>query len=105
MLLGLSSVFSQNKKTFLKNCYFIVISFKTVPPILEKRPNFQNGQKAGKTGQNGQNVVIFSQASDTLNNQVIPSPGNPQMRWTLSGGYLFKCKYQTFHQVSEKTSQ
>ena len=30
------------------------------------------------------------------------------MRWTLSGGYLFKycsVKYQTFHQVSEKTSQ
>ena len=34
--------------------------------------------------------------------------GNPQMRWTLFGGYLFKycsVKYQTFHQVSEKTSQ
>ena len=69
-----------------------------------KRPNFQNGQKAGKTGQNGQNFVIFSQASGTLNNQVILSHGNPQMRWTLFGGYLFKCKYQTFNQVSEKTS-
>ena len=23
--------------------------------------------------------------------QVIPSHGNPQMRWTLFGGYLFKC--------------
>ena len=40
--------------------------------------------------------------------QVIPSHGNPQMRWTLFDGYLFKycsVKYQTFHQVSEKTSQ
>ena len=70
-----------------------------------KRPNFQNGQKAEKTGQNGQNFVIFSQASGTLNNQVIPGHENPQMRWTLFGGYLFKCKYQTFNQVSEKTSQ
>ena len=38
---------------------------------------------------------------------VIPSHGNPQIRWTLFDGYLFKycsVKYQTFHQVSEKTS-
>ena len=27
---------------------------------------------------------------------MIPSYGNPQMRWTLFGSYLFKCKYQTF---------
>ena len=44
-----------------------------------------------------------------LNNcQVIPSHGNPQIRQTLFDGYLFKycsVKYQTFHQVSEKTSQ
>ena len=40
--------------------------------------------------------------------QVIPSHGNPQMRWTLFDCYLFKycsVKYQTFHQVSEETSQ
>ena len=40
--------------------------------------------------------------------QVIPSHGNPQMKRTLFDGYLFKncsVKYQTFHQVSEKTSQ
>ena len=40
--------------------------------------------------------------------QVIPSHGNPQMRRTLLGGYLLKycpVKHQTFHQVSEKTSQ
>ena len=40
--------------------------------------------------------------------QVIQSHGNPQMRRTLFDSYLFKycsVKYQTFHQVSEKTSQ
>ena len=40
--------------------------------------------------------------------QVIPSHGNPQMRRALFGGYLFKycsVRYQTCHQVSEKTSQ
>ena len=40
--------------------------------------------------------------------QVIPSRGKPQMRRTLFDGYLFKycsVKYQTFHQVFEKTSQ
>ena len=40
--------------------------------------------------------------------QVIPSHGNPLMRQTLSDGTIFKycsIKYQTFHQVSEKTSQ
>ena len=40
--------------------------------------------------------------------QVIPSEGNLQMRGTLCDGYLFKycfVKYQTFHQVFEKTSQ
>ena len=39
--------------------------------------------------------------------QVNPSHGNPQMRRTLFDDYLFKhcsVKYQTFHQVSEKTS-
>ena len=39
---------------------------------------------------------------------MIPSHGNPQMRWTLYDGYLFKycsVKYHTFHKVSEKTSQ
>ena len=39
--------------------------------------------------------------------QVIPSHEKPHMRWTLFDGYLFKycsVKYQTFHQVSEKTS-
>ena len=43
-----------------------------------------------------------------LPNQVTPSHGNHQMRRTLFDGYLFKycsAKYQTFHQVSEKTSQ
>ena len=38
--------------------------------------------------------------------QVIPSHRNPQMRRTLFDDYLFKyrsVKYQTFHQVSEKT--
>ena len=41
-------------------------------------------------------------------NQVISTHGSPQMRWTLFDGYLFNycsVKYQTFHQVSEKTSQ
>ena len=40
--------------------------------------------------------------------QVIPSHGNHRRRWTSFGGYLFKycsVKYQTFHQVSKKTSQ
>ena len=40
--------------------------------------------------------------------QVIPSHGNPQIRWTLSDGYLFKycsVKYQTFYQVSETSQQ
>ena len=40
--------------------------------------------------------------------QVIPGHGNPQKRWTMFGGYLFKyccVKYQTFHQVCEKASQ
>ena len=44
----------------------------------------------------------------TSSYQVIPSHGNPQMRWTLFDGYLFKycsVKYQTFHQVSVNTSQ
>ena len=46
--------------------------------------------------------------SDHIGTQVIPSHKNPQMRRTLFDGYLFKycsVKYQTFHQVSEKTSQ
>ena len=40
--------------------------------------------------------------------QVIPSHGNPWVRRTLFDGYLLKycsVKYQTFHRVSEKTSQ
>ena len=39
---------------------------------------------------------------------MIPSHGTAQMKRTLFGGYLFKycsVKYQTFHQVPEKTSQ
>ena len=38
---------------------------------------------------------------------MISSHGNPERRWTLFDVYLFKycsVKYQTFHQVSEKTS-
>ena len=71
----------------------------------KKSQTFKMAKKPGKQDKNGQNFVIFSQASGTLNNQVIPSHGNRQMRWTLFGGYLFKCKYQTFNQVSEETSQ
>ena len=44
----------------------------------------------------------------SFSTQVIPSHGNPQTRRTLFVGYLFKycsVKYQTFDQVSEKTSQ
>ena len=40
--------------------------------------------------------------------QVIPGHGNPQKRWTMFGGYLFKyccVKYHTFYQVCEKESQ
>ena len=43
----------------------------------------------------------------TISIQVIPSHGNPQMERRLYDCYLFKycsVKYQTFHQVSEKTS-
>ena len=39
---------------------------------------------------------------------MITSHGNPEIRWTLFDGYLFKycsVKYQTTHQVIEKTSQ
>ena len=56
-----------------------------------------------KTLNKEQNIPTASQAF-----QVIPSDGNPQMRRALFDGYLFKycsVKYQTFHQVSEKTSQ
>ena len=41
-----------------------------------------------------------------VDNQVIPSHGNPRMRRTLFDGDLFKyclVKCQTFQQVSEKT--
>ena len=51
-------------------------------------------------------MITFTHSHVT--NQVIPSHGNPQMRWTSSDCYLFKycsVKYQTFHQKSEKTSQ
>ena len=47
-------------------------------------------------------------AGRAVDYQVIPSQGNPQLRRTLFDGYLFKycsVKYQTFHQVSEKTLQ
>ena len=43
-----------------------------------------------------------------LSDQVIPGHENPQKRWTMFDGYLFKyccSEYQTFHQVCEKTSQ
>ena len=53
-------------------------------------------------------ITLLYQVVRPSDHQVIPSHGNPQMRWTLFDGYLFKycsVKYQTFHQVSEKTSQ
>ena len=73
---GLSSLFSQNSHTFLKNCYLIVVHFKiwlkhpvwllwckACPPFSKKKPNFPNGKKAAKIGQkHGHNFVIFSQA-------------------------------------------
>ena len=55
-----------------------------------------------------ESVVSFHMCIIWFSYQVIPSHGNPQMRRTLFGGYLFgycSVKYQTFHQVSEQTSQ
>ena len=72
LLFGLSSIFGQNSLTLLKNCYFIVVSFKhwlkyhvwlllckVCPSILEKRPNFQNGQKSRKNGTNMDIILSF----------------------------------------------
>ena len=65
---------------------------------------------------NNENIKIFTEAKLSSKivyctvhpHQVIPSHGNPQMRQTLFDGYFFEycsIKYQTFHQVSENTSQ
>ena len=72
LLFGLSSVFGQNSLTLLKNCYFIVVSFKNwlkyhvwllwckvCLPILEKEPNSQNGQKSQKNGTNMDIILSF----------------------------------------------
>ena len=65
-------IFSQNSQAFLKNWYFIVVSFKNwlkyyiwllwckvCPSIFEKKPNFQNGRKSRENRTNMDIMLPF----------------------------------------------
>ena len=93
LLLGLSSVFGQNNPTLLKNCYFIVVSFKNwlkyhvwllwckvCPPILEKKANFQNGQKNRKNGTNMDIILSFLAKSVDKHNITLVHITYPPLR-------------------------
>ena len=104
LLFGLSSVFGQNSLTLLKNCYFIVVSFKNwlkyhvwllwckvCPPILEKKPNFQNGQKSRKNGTNLDKILSFLAKSVDKHSITLVHITYPPLRdgcWSL--GILIK---------------
>ena len=77
-------------------------------PITVHSEDSDKGTVFGEFFTDRPSIDILYYPEERDDNQVIPSHGNPQMRWTLFGGYLFKycsVKYQTFHQVSEKSSQ
>ena len=72
LLLGLFSLCSQNSRTFLKNCYFIVVPFKNwlkhpawllwckvCLPIFEKKPNLKNGKKSRESWTNMDIILLF----------------------------------------------
>ena len=42
---------------------FDCFGVKFVSKFLEKKPNFQNGQKSREIGQHGHNLMAFSQAT------------------------------------------